>query len=61
MFPDDEQEIGPLEAMIDDQNHPRLYRNINDLPLEMKKISISQPASRGGKESQEASKLESDR
>ncbi|MFQ6647882.1 hypothetical protein Gotur_021265 [Gossypium turneri] len=28
MFPDDEQEIGPVETMIDDQNHPKLYRNI---------------------------------
>ncbi|XP_022764519.1 protein SRG1-like [Durio zibethinus] len=28
MFPDDEQEIGPLESMIDDHHHPRMYRNI---------------------------------
>ncbi|XVF75296.1 hypothetical protein PTKIN_Ptkin13bG0175800 [Pterospermum kingtungense] len=28
MFPDDEQEIGPLEPMIDDQHRPRMYRNI---------------------------------
>ncbi|TYH19930.1 hypothetical protein ES288_A05G391100v1 [Gossypium darwinii] len=28
LFPDDEQEIGPVETMIDDQNHPKLYRNI---------------------------------
>ena len=29
LFPDDEQEIGPLESMIDDR--PRMYRNIKYL------------------------------
>ncbi|XP_021295899.1 protein SRG1-like [Herrania umbratica] len=28
VFPDDEQEIGPLESMIDDSHRPRMYRNI---------------------------------
>ncbi|XVE52634.1 hypothetical protein DITRI_Ditri02bG0137800 [Diplodiscus trichospermus] len=28
MFPDDEQEIGPLESMIDDNHRPRMYRNV---------------------------------
>ncbi|PPR93369.1 hypothetical protein GOBAR_AA27305 [Gossypium barbadense] len=39
MFPDDEQEIGPLEAMIDDQNHPRLYRNIKYVDYIREKFS----------------------
>ncbi|OMP08409.1 Oxoglutarate/iron-dependent dioxygenase [Corchorus olitorius] len=28
LFPDDEQEIGPLESMINDSHRPRMYRNI---------------------------------
>ncbi|KAE8723438.1 putative 2-oxoglutarate (2OG) and Fe(II)-dependent oxygenase superfamily protein [Hibiscus syriacus] len=39
MFPDDEQEIGPLETMIDDQNHPKLYRNIKYVDFVREKFS----------------------
>ncbi|OMP08408.1 Oxoglutarate/iron-dependent dioxygenase [Corchorus olitorius] len=28
VFPDDEQEIGPLDSMINDSHRPRMYRNI---------------------------------
>ncbi|PPE00261.1 hypothetical protein GOBAR_DD02739 [Gossypium barbadense] len=39
MFPDDEQEIGPVETMIDDQNHPKLYRNIKYVDYVREKFS----------------------
>ncbi|OMP08410.1 Oxoglutarate/iron-dependent dioxygenase, partial [Corchorus olitorius] len=27
-FPDDEVEVGPVDSMVDDQNRPRMYRNV---------------------------------
>ncbi|MFQ6647884.1 hypothetical protein Gotur_021264, partial [Gossypium turneri] len=39
MFPDDEQEIGPVETMIDDQNRPKLYRNIKYVDYVREKFS----------------------
>lgn len=28
-FPDLEQEIGPLDAMVDDNHRPRMYKKVN--------------------------------
>lgn len=39
VFPADEQEIGPVETLVDDHHHPRMYRNIKYVDYIREKFS----------------------